>query len=633
MAERNKNNGEVIGIDLGTTFSCVAVARDGMIEIIANDQGNRTTPSFVAFSCSSGERLIGEAARNQATLNPRRTIFDVKRLIGKKFDDPEVQRDIKYFPYPVVNRDGKPFVEIEVVVGEVKAFSPEEISAMILVKMRETAESYLGRPVSGAVVTVPAYFNDAQRQATKDAGTIAGLNVLRIINEPTAGALAYGLNHGCRGDGKRKILVYDLGGGTFDVSVLEIEEGVFQVLATGGDTHLGGGDFDQRVMEYFIELMRRKHKLDITANVKSMGKLRRECERAKRALSNQTHVRIEIDSLLQGGADFSEPLTRARFEELNLDLFKKTVEVVRAALVDAGLEKSEVDEIVLVGGSTRIPRIREMLKEMFDGKEPSNGVNPDEAVAYGAAVLGANLSGQVAARYGVTLFDVTPLSLGLRIIGGVMSIIIPRNTTIPTKMSRGYTTVEDQQTTLTFKVFQGERPLTNDCLELGSFNLSGIPPAPREVASVEVTFEVDADGILSVTAKDRATQNSEALTITSYTGNLSQGEIDRMVREAKEMAEQDMMEKLRIDARNCFERYIYDVRNALISDDDNVTSNDKAKVESALEEASEWLEGHQNGSMEDYEKGMQKLADVWNPVIRNVYGTRREYSVMVVLHE
>ena len=393
------NGGEVvIGIDLGTTFSCVAVERNGMIEIIANDQGNRITPSFVAFSAaeedSSSERLIGEAAKNQATLNPLRTIFDVKRLIGKKFEDPEVQSDLKYLPYPVVSKEGKPCVEIEVVKGEVKAFSAEEISAMVLSKMKDTAESYLGKPVTGAVVTVPAYFNNAQRQATKDAGKIAGLNVQRIINEPTAGALAYGLIDGSW-DKKRKILVYDLGGGTFDVSILEIENDVFQVLSTGGDTHLGGGDFDQRVMEHFIQLIKRKYKKDISGESKALGRLRRECERAKRVLSTQTQARIEIDSLFQG-MDFSEPFSRAKFEELNLELFNKTLEVVKTTMEDAKLNKSEIDEIVLVGGSTRIPKVRDMLREMFDGKEPCKGVNPDEAVAYGAAVLGAQLSGKSA---------------------------------------------------------------------------------------------------------------------------------------------------------------------------------------------------------------------------------------------
>ncbi|CAN1305652.1 Luminal-binding protein [Linum perenne] len=588
-----------------------------MIEIIANDQGNRTTPSVVAFSEDSSERLIGEAAKNQATLNPLRTIFDIKRLIGKKFHDPEVQSDLKYLPYPVVDTEGKPHVK----GGEAKTFSAEEISAMVLAKMKDTAESFFLKPVTGAVVTVPAYFNEAQRQATKDAGKIAGLNVKRIINEPTAGALAYGLGDDC--DKKRKVLVYDLGGGTFDVSILEIENDVFNVLATGGDTHLGGGDFDQRVMEHFLQLIKKKYNKDVSGNSKALGKLRRECERAKRVLSTQTQVRIEIDSFVDG-MDFSEPFSRARFEELNLELFKKTLDVVKTTLEDAKLSKSEIDEIVLVGGSTRIPRVREMLKEMFDGKEPNKGVNPDEAVAYGAAVLGAQLCGKSANNGCFTLFDVTPLSLGVDVVGGLMSVVIPRNSTVPANMSRNCITAHDQQTVISFKVLQGERALTKDCLELGSFSLTGIPPAPRGVASVDVTFNIDMNGILSVTAKDKSTQNSESITVDSYTGNLSQWEINRMITEAKVMAEQDKKEKARINARNDFEKFIYDVKNAssnVMNYDDKSNSDDELKVESALKEAAEWLDDNERACKEDYDGETQKLADVWNPIVGNVYGS------------
>ncbi|CAN1804645.1 Luminal-binding protein [Linum perenne] len=588
-----------------------------MIEIIANDQGNRTTPSVVAFSEDSSERLIGEAAKNQATLNPLRTIFDIKRLIGKKFHDPEVQSDLKYLPYPVVDTEGKPHVK----GGEAKTFSAEEISAMVLAKMKDTAESFFLKPVTGAVVTVPAYFNEAQRQATKDAGKIAGLNVKRIINEPTAGALAYGLGDDC--DKKRKVLVYDLGGGTFDVSILEIENDVFNVLATGGDTHLGGGDFDQRVMEHFLQLIKKKYNKDVSGNSKALGKLRRECERAKRVLSTQTQrvlstqtqVRIEIDSFVDG-MDFSEPFSRARFEELNSELFKNTLEVVKTTLEDAKLSKSEIDEIVLVGGSTRIPRVREMLKEMFDGKEPSKGVNPDEAVAYGAAVLGAQLCGKSAS---FSLFDVTPLSLGVNLFGGLMSVVIPRNTTVPANMSSNYTTTHDYQTFVDLKVLQGERALIKDCLELGSFRLTGIPAAPSGVASVNVMFNIDVDGILSVTAKDKSTQNSESIKIDSYTGNLTQREVDRMIAEAKVMAEQDKKEMERIDARNQFERFIYDVKNALNHTVKN--SDDELKVESALKEAAEWLDDNERACKEDYDGETQKLADVWNPIVGNVYGS------------
>ncbi|CAL1392264.1 unnamed protein product [Linum trigynum] len=499
-------SGEVIGIDLGTTFSCVAVARKGYaVKIITNDQGNRTTPSYVAFSPPAAgytERLIGESAKNQAVRNPRRTILDVKRLIGKKFDDPEVQNDLKYLPYPVVNRDGKPCVEVEVNGGQLKTFTPEEMSAMVLLKMKETAESYLGKEVINAVVTVPAYFNDSQRQATKDAGIIAGLNVVRIINEPTAAALAYGVKQDP--NTKRNILVYDLGGGTFDVSVLEINNGIFQVRATGGDTHLGGRDFDQNVIEYFVDLIRKRSMKDVSEDPKAMAKLRRECERAKKVLSTQTQTTVEIDSLIQGMDDFSEPFTRAMFEDLNMHLFKRTLDVVKSTLVDAKLDMDEIDEIVLIGGSTRIPRVREMLKKAFDGKEPSKGINPDEAVAYGAAVYGASLNGDQA---GVILFDVNPLSLGIRILNNLMHVVVPRNTVIPTKKSRaGFVPakpVHGQRTSVSIQIFQGERALTNDCLLLGSFTLTGVPSGGRGEGepSIEVTFEVDADGILSVTAK------------------------------------------------------------------------------------------------------------------------------------
>ncbi|CAN0927058.1 Heat shock 70 kDa protein BIP2 [Linum grandiflorum] len=503
--------GDVIGIDLGTTFSCVAVARNGgNPEIIVNDLGNRTTPSFVAFSASDSHLLIGESAKNQAAINPRRTVFDVKRLIGKKFTDKKVQKGLKLLPYTVVDRDGKPYVELEVKPGEVKSFSPEEISAMILGKMKESAESFLGKPVAGAVITVPAYFDDAQRKATKDAGTIAGLNVLRIVNEPTAAALAYGLSN--RNPAKRKrekdssskILVYDLGGGTFDVSVLKLEDGTFEVLATGGDAHLGGGDFDKNLMDHFIRIIKRKYDKDISGDSRALGRLRKECERAKRDLSSLSQVSIEIECFVNG-RDFSEQLTRAKFEAINIHLFKKTIDVVEKTLEDAKIDKSEIDEIILVGGSTRIPEVKQRLKQMFNGKEPNQGVNPDEAVAYGAAVLAANLCGQASAKYGVTLSDVTPLSLGVKVQGGLMSVVIPRNTRIPTKMSQTYYNVDSKQTGFEIEVFQGERGLARYCRKLGGFDLIGIPPAPRGIASGEVTFSIDEDRLLSIVAKDNAT--------------------------------------------------------------------------------------------------------------------------------
>lgn len=608
-----------IGIDLGTTYSCVGVWKDDRVEIIANDQGNRTTPSYVAFT--ETERLIGDAAKNQSAMNPKNTVFDAKRLIGRRFNDPIVKKDMANWPFQVLDKDDKPFISVTYQNAQ-KDFSPEEISSMVLIKMKETAEAFLGKNVKRAVVTVPAYFNDAQRQATKDAGLIAGLDVLRIINEPTAAAIAYGLDSTEEKKKKeRTVLIFDLGGGTFDVSLLTIDNGIFTVKATAGDTHLGGEDFDNRMVEYFKGEFKKKHKKDLSENARSIRRLRTACERAKRNLSSATQTSIEIDSLFDG-VDFAATITRAKFEELNMDLFTNCMEPVDKVLKDAKVKKEQVDDIVLVGGSTRIPKVQSLLQDFFKGKSLNRSINPDEAVAYGAAVQAAVIMGkQNEKTENLLLLDVVPLSLGVEMQGGVMAVVVPRNTPIPTIKKKTFTTTEDRQTIVEFPIYEGERPMCRDNNLLGRFELTGIPPAPRETPELEVTFDLDANGILHVTAEDKATHRKNDIIIKND-NKLSSADIAKMLSEAEKFKEEDKKNKERAAARDGLKHYVYQIQDAI--NDPQVLlkmAGDADALSEALAETLVWLDTEaETADKADIAAKQRALEKKVSPAMGRLYG-------------